>query len=107
MGAVDLLPCPEGRSPTPTMPATVSTAPVDPRYGGLSAREIEDIDRMRQAINEHPNGKDAKPKTLIAAVQISNQRGRKALRWLAQYEAYQGHARPLKQSPSSSQGEQL
>jgi hypothetical protein len=106
MGAVELLPAPEGRSPTPTTPVVVPVSPavpVDPRYHGLSPEKVADIDKMRDAIKKHPNGNSAKPKALISDAEISNQRGRKALRWLEQHEGYQGFLRPPRKPPFGGQ----
>lgn len=99
MGAVELLPAPEGKSPTPTVPVivpSVPAVPVDPRYGDLTSAEVRDIEQMREAIRKHGNGNGAPPKALITAARIGNQRGRKALRWLERHEGYQGFGRPLK-----------
>ena len=86
MDASFYLPCPEGRSPTPTCPPTAgSSVAVVPGKPATS-----DIERMQQAIQQHPNGKDATATSLVKAAKINHQRGRDALRWLQNHGEYTG-----------------
>ena len=101
MGAVSMLPRPDGPLPTPTMPAATLVAPDGPLDGASPAEDLEDIERMRRAINENAKGNEQKPQVLIKAAKINKQRGRIALRWLETHEGYRGHGRPRKQPPPS------
>jgi hypothetical protein len=105
MGATAFLPCPEGRSPTPTNPtprpnpAATLGPPADTSDENMNA----DIVRMRQAIRERSNGATAKASTLCKDAQINPQRGRRALRWLEEQGEYNGF---LRKAPSRrNQGE--
>jgi hypothetical protein len=126
MGATQLLPRPEGSSPTPATrndaqgDATLRTdhghaggvellqttavkqaaaAAVAPQ---VSDRHAEDVERMLTRIRNTPDGVDDKPAVLIKAEHISNKRGRAALRVLEQLGEYDGFARqpPYRQPPS-------
>ncbi len=94
IGAIDLLPYPEGRSPTPTHP-TPPPLPPSPAMSDpvLSRRDLEDIERMRQVISSMPGGVGLKPKLLIRHAHMNNQRARKALRYLARIGEYNGSDR--------------
>jgi hypothetical protein len=83
MGATELLPYPEGRSPTPTYPNPTT----------LSGAEAKAVERMRQAIREAPKGKTARADGLIQDAGINRKRGRDALRRLQAHGEYAGFAR--------------
>jgi hypothetical protein len=84
MGEPGLLPYPDGNSPTPT-----NRTPPE-RNEDLPET---DLDRMRQAIREHANGKKASARALINKCKISNKRGRDTLRILENLGEYEGFAK--------------
>lgn len=92
MGAVHYLPHPEGPYPTPTYP-TSSTACPQEQASIDQDQANEDVQRMRKAIAEHSEGKDAKAAVLINKAEISNKRGRDALRTLEALGEYTGFGR--------------
>lgn len=104
-GAVYFLPSPDGLLPTPTHPAPPAGPRSSPTPAGRQSTDLAEavIERMRQAIRETPEGKEAKPATLIRAAKIATKSGRKALRWLEQHEGYQGFHRPRPSKPSRPQ----
>lgn len=93
--AEGFLPYPDGRFPTPTNknpPPGTSASPVIPATG-MDASFVEDIERMRVAIQGQPGGRTAKALGFIRSAQISTKRGRDALRWLADQGEYDGFSR--------------
>jgi hypothetical protein len=99
MDAISFLPCPEGRSPTPTCSTQILPSGSPPLRDPFAT----DMDAMRQAITQHdrdnPNipdtrrGRSAPPDTLIKIAQIRPQRARNALRELQKLGEYSGFAR--------------
>lgn len=88
MEAMDLLPCPEGRSPTPTKPT-----PVVPASAVRDAADLEAVDALRKAIAAHDDGVTAPAKVLILRAGIREQRGLDALRFLESLGEYKGFTR--------------
>ena len=89
MGAITLLPRPDGPAPTPTTAASPAATQCVP----LDDKELDANNRMRTAIREVPNGREAKAKTLVTHAKIHPTTGRNALRRLQAEGEYEGFAR--------------
>lgn len=98
MGAIDLLPYPEGRSPTPTNP----TPPLAPSSAAAPTPETETVDReaetlaralakMRELIAKF--GMNSPPKKLLEVCGIQDRLARDTLRILQELGEYSGYGR--------------
>jgi hypothetical protein len=106
MDAGNLLPCPEGRSPTPTnpAPAALSSTPTPDSAEALSPSDQDALERLRQAIRETQNGKYATARLLIKKAGIRNKKGRDLLRLLESQDEYKGFDRRRPEQYKTGQG---
>lgn len=94
--AIDFLPCPEGRSPTPTCPTPFPRAEASgsrPSPTASEDRDEADLKRLRQSIQESARGMQAPVKEIIKKTGIGNSRGRELLRRLERRGEYNGFSR--------------
>lgn len=91
MGALNYLPAPVGYHPTPTIPKPVASPPGD--LAKDPDRFLEAVAALRKAITELPGGETAKAGIVIQHAGLSNQFGRKVLRWLEERGEYRGYDR--------------
>jgi hypothetical protein len=94
MGATDLLPYPEGQSPTPTNPAPPpTTLPANTPAMEPIDQVGEDMNTMRELIAKHKYKESAPAKWLIQNAGIRQTRARDALRRLEKLGEYSGYTR--------------
>lgn len=91
MGRTDLLPCPDGSSPTPTCRT--------PSHEGRAA-DATGLQKMRAVIAATEDGRNAKADILIKKARMNRQESRRILRVLETLGEYDGFARQRPQSPS-------
>jgi hypothetical protein len=93
MHATELVAAPQGTFPTPLHPAATYSPSQSTEAKGIPEPFLIRIEILRQIIRDHPQGRRAKPASLIKAAAIGNQSARNALRWLSERGEYEGFTR--------------
>lgn len=91
MGAAQYLPAPTGFHPTPTIPVATAAPPSD--LDITEERFAEVLGDLRKAISDLPEGRAAKPDTVVEQAMVQRTIGRLVLRWLEARGEYSGFTR--------------
>ena len=93
MRATELAAAPLGTFPTPLHPTPMRDTPQSTEANEITDLFLIRIEILRQIMRDHPQGRRAKPESLIKAAGIGNQSARNVLRWLADRGEYEGFTR--------------
>ena len=91
MGSNCFVQAPEGSHPTPTCATTLPVLPDGLTCSPDRYRQV--LAKLRSAIQDLPNGKEAKPDTVIAHARVQRSLARKVLRFLQSRKEYAGFSR--------------